>query len=99
MRGYDYESLGPTDDNGAVIGGSHLIEASIEFDRMLTENWSIAAFADTGSAFSSSPEFSSGIGLGIRWYSPVGPVRIDLAHPLDDPDRDFRFHIVLGPDL
>lgn len=99
VRGYDYESLGPTDDNGAVIGGSHLIEASIEFDRMLTENWSIAAFADTGSAFSSSPEFSSGIGLGIRWYSPVGPVRIDLAHPLDDPDRDFRFHIVLGPDL
>ena len=51
------------------------------------------------SAFSSRPEFSSGVGVGVRWYSPVGPIRVDVAHPLDDPDRDFRLHIVLGPDL
>ncbi len=100
VRGYAFESLGPTNPDGEVIGGSHVIEGSIEFDRMLTEKWSIAAFLDTGSAFSDgSPEFSSGVGLGVRWYSPVGPVRVDFAHPLDDPDSDFRLHVVLGPDL
>lgn len=100
VRGYDYESLGPVDENGLVIGGSHLVEASVEFDRMISEKWSIAAFADTGSAFNDSDiEFSSGVGLGIRWYSPVGPIRLDFAHPLDDPDNDFRLHVVLGPDL
>lgn len=100
VRGYDFESLGPTDLDGDVIGGSHVAEASIEFDRMLGEKWSIAAFADTGSAFNdSNPKFSSGVGIGIRWYSPVGPVRLDFAHPLDDPNRDFRIHVVLGPDL
>lgn len=100
IRGYDFESLGPTNTDGDVIGGSHLVEASVEFDRMITEKWSIAAFADTGSAFNNSkPVFSSGVGLGIRWYSPVGPVRVDFAHPLDDPDSDFRLHVVLGPDL
>ncbi len=100
VRGYDFESLGPTNLDGEVIGGSHVAEASIEIDRMLTEKWSIAAFFDTGSAFNdSNPQFSSGVGLGIRWYSPVGPLRVDFAHPLDDPDRDFRLHVVLGPDL
>ncbi len=100
VRGYDFESLGPTNADGEVIGASHVAEASIEFDRMLTGKWSIAAFADTGSAFNdSNVEFSTGVGLGIRWYSPVGPLRIDFAHPLDDPDRDFRLHVVLGPDL
>jgi translocation and assembly module TamA len=100
VRGYGFETLGPTDANGIVIGGTHLIEASVEFDRAIAKNWSIAAFADTGSAFNDNrPEFSSGIGLGLRWYSPVGPIRLDFAHPLDDPDRDFRLHVTLGPDL
>jgi translocation and assembly module TamA len=35
----------------------------------------------------------------VRWYSPLGPIRIDVAHPLDDPNTDYRFHITLGPDL
>ena len=100
VRGYDFESLGPVDSTGAVIGGSHIVEASIEFDRLVRGNWTVAAFVDTGSAFSSDrPEFSTGVGVGLRWYSPVGPVRFDIAHPLDDPDRDFRLHITLGPDL
>ena len=100
VRGYAFETLGPVDSNGAVTGGSHLLEASVEFDRMIASNWSVAAFADTGSAFEDDkPEFSTGIGLGIRWYSPVGPIRVDFAHPLDDPDRSFRLHVTLGPDL
>lgn len=100
VRGYDYESLGPVNDNGDVIGGSYLLDGSIEMDRLLAEKWSIAAFVDSGSAFNDSTiEFSTGAGVGIRWYSPVGPFRLDIAHPFDDPDNSYRIHISLGPDL
>ncbi|NCF51360.1 BamA/TamA family outer membrane protein [Gammaproteobacteria bacterium] len=100
VRGYDYESLGPVDENGDVIGGSYLLDGSVEIDRLLGEKWTIAAFVDSGSAFNDSEiEFSTGAGIGIRWYSPLGPLRLDVAHPFDDPDNDYRIHISLGPDL
>ena len=73
---------------------------SLELDRLVRNRWSLAAFIDSGSAFNSSDiDLSTGIGLGLRWYSPVGPIRLDFAHPLDDPDRSLRIHISLGPDL
>jgi translocation and assembly module TamA len=100
VRGYDYESLGPVDASNVVIGGSHLITGSVEVDRLFKPHWAVAAFLDSGSAFNNTNiELSSGVGIGIRWYSPVGPVKLDLAHPLDDPDKNFRIHISLGPDL
>jgi translocation and assembly module TamA len=100
VRGYGFENLGPLDANGDVIGGSHLLETSIEIERLVRDQWAVAAFVDRGSAFSGSdPDFSTGVGLGLRWFSPVGPVRLDLAHPLDDADRNLRIHISLGLDL
>jgi translocation and assembly module TamA len=100
VRGYDFETIGPVDDNGDVTGGSHLIAVSLEADWKIASNWAIAAFVDSGSAFDdSAPDFKTGLGLGLRWYSPLGPIRVDFAHPLDDPDENFRLHITLGPDL
>jgi translocation and assembly module TamA len=98
VRGYGYEELGPEED-GEVVGGKRLLTGSLEIDALIRPNWSVAAFVDSGSAFDDKPDFSTGVGLGLRWYSPLGPLRFDVAHPLDDPDHDFRIHISLGPDL
>jgi translocation and assembly module TamA len=100
VRGYDYETIGPLDDDGKVIGGSNLATASVEIDRLIREDWAIAVFADTGSAFNDSDiDLKTGVGIGVRWFSPFGPIRLDIAHPLDDDETDVRFHITLGPDL
>lgn len=100
VRGYDYESIGPINDDGEVIGGSNLATFSVEIDRLVREDWAVAVFADSGSAFNDSDvDFKTGIGIGVRWFSPFGPVRLDLAHPLDDEETDIRFHLTLGPDL
>ena len=102
MRGYDYESLGPTDDQGNVIGGSHMLVGSVELDQRVWRNWSVAAFVDSGNAFDSftNLHLKTGIGAGIRWYSPLGPVRVDIAFPQDkDAPDDWRLHVTLGPDL
>ena len=100
VRGYDFETIGPVDDEGSVIGGSHQVVLSLEADWEVRDKWAVAVFVDSGSAFNGKDiDMSTGIGLGLRWYSPVGPIRIDIAHPLDDPDNDYRFHLTLGPDL
>jgi translocation and assembly module TamA len=100
VRGYDFKSLGPVDSTGKVIGGSALAEGSFEFEQPLKGHWSLALFVDAGNAFEDSRlDAKRAAGLGGRWQSPLGPIRIDLAHPLDDPANDWRIHISLGPDL
>jgi len=100
VRGYDFESIGPVDSDGEVTGGENLIVLSIEADWLIAKNWAVAVFADTGTAFmGTNPDFKTGVGLGVHWYSPIGPVRIDFAHPLDNPEQDYRLHITFGPDL
>jgi len=100
VRGYDYQSLGPEDINGEATGGSRLLVGSAEVDLAVTERWSGALFVDTGSVsvddFGDEPVIS--FGTGVRWYSPLGPVRLDLALP-QQGDDGFRIHISLGPDL
>lgn len=98
IRGYGFESIGPLDDQGQVTGGGRLIAASLEFDWRLNERWALAVFADSGSAFDDTPDFKTGVGIGVRRMTPVGPVRIDLAAPLDR-DRKVRLHFAIGSDL
>jgi len=100
VRGYDYKTLAPRDEQGNFIGGSHLLELSLEIERLVRPQWAVAVFLDSGSAFNGRhPDLSTGVGIGLRWFSPVGPVRLDFAHPLDAADQSIRIHISLGLDL
>ncbi len=101
VRGYAYNKIGPTDDGGTVVGGKNLVVGSREYEHRVWGDWSVAAFIDSGDAFDgASPELKTGAGLGLRWRSPVGPVRIDFASGLDRPPGDaFRFSFSIGPDL
>jgi translocation and assembly module TamA len=102
VRGYDFDTLGPRDATGQVIGGRYLAVASLEYEHPVRGAWSAATFIDAGNAFDNefSEDIKLGVGVGVRWQSPVGPVRVDLAHPLnDDGDTLVRLHVRVGPDL
>jgi translocation and assembly module TamA len=100
VRGYRYQSLGPVNETGDVTGGKHLIVAGVEYDFSILPDWKLALFADAGNAFSDfgELELQQSIGLGVRWLSPIGPIRVDLASALDE-DNKFRVHVTMGPDL
>ena len=98
LRGYQYQSLGP-EQNGQVIGGKNLTVANIEIERRLFEKWAIAAFVDSGNAWTDKFDPVTSVGLGLRWYSPVGPLRFDIGVPLDESEDNFRLHIMFGPQL
>lgn len=101
VRGYGYESLGPRNAEGNLVGGDRLFDASVEYEHPVRNAWSVAAFVDAGNAFLADDGFDArvGAGLGARWLSPLGPVRLDVAWPLDGDDRSPQLHISLGPDL
>jgi translocation and assembly module TamA len=100
VRGYRYQSLGPKDAQGLVVGGEHLLVGSIEADWFFKGPWGVAAFFDIGGTSNSSDfDFSRGAGLGPRWRSPIGTIRVDLAHPLDEDAPDVRLHLNLGSGL
>lgn len=101
VRGFDFEAIGVEDEDGAIIGGDRLLEFSAEVDHAIGERWAIAAFTDAASvsldAFSTN--FRRSVGIGLRWYSPVGPLRLDIAKPIDSEGGGLRLHISLGPDV
>lgn len=99
LRGYDFEALGPVDDDGEVEGGRHLLLGSVEYERQIRGPWRIAAFVDGGNAINAfSDDFEIGLGAGIRYETPVGLIRLDLATSISQ-DEDFRIHFSIGPDL
>ena len=98
VRGYSYKELGPKDERGRVVGGKFLSVFSAEYEHPILENWGVSAFVDTGNAYNLSDiSFKTGVGLGVRWYSPVGPIRLDFGLPLNESDSDFQIHFSAGP--
>lgn len=99
VRGYGYQTLAPRDGSGRVLGGQHLVVASVELLHPVgPPGWYGALFFDTGQAFDSWLDFApaSAIGVGARWRSPVGLLQVDLAVPLDGDRRTPRLHLGLG---
>lgn len=100
IRGYDYEELGPEDADGDVIGGKYLAVAGVEYEHRIKTQWGIALFYDLGNSFNNLQEkIYRGVGIGGRWRSKVGPIRLDLGWPLDKTVKYPRFHLVMGLDL
>jgi translocation and assembly module TamA len=100
VRGYEYQTLSPENTDGDKIGGRYMIAGSLEYQYSIAEKWRIATFIDQGNSFNNLelPSLKTGVGIGLRWVSPVGPIRIDLAHALEDPGG-IRLHFSMGPEL
>lgn len=103
VRGFEFQSISPVNNLGDRIGGRFLNENSAEFRLRMGESFGIVAFADTGVVEEEPyPTFDEqlnvGVGGGFRYYSPVGPIRFDIAFPLDRRAGDslFEFYISLG---
>jgi translocation and assembly module TamA len=100
VRGFDYQQIGETNAEGGVIGGEYLLVGSGEYEHFFLEKWGAAVFVDAGDAFKSNFDANVGAGIGLRWKSPIGLVRVDVARPVvSDLDDSWRVHLVIGPDL
>ncbi len=100
VRGYGYQDLSPKNSDGESIGGQYLTVASIEADYLLYKNFGMAAFFDIGNAGDEVlTSLKKGTGIGLRYRSPVGMIRFDVARPLDESADSFRIHISIGADL
>ena len=100
VRGYDYRTLSPTDETGDRIGGRYLLASSIEYQYEFRPKWRAATFVDHGNAVNSWKDpMKTSAGIGIRWVSPVGPIRLDLARSISDQDEGFRIHFSMGAEL
>jgi translocation and assembly module TamA len=96
VRGYGFEEL-----SNNHIGSNHIVTASAEVEMKFLSNWSAALFFDIGNAFNdwSDPQLKRGVGVGIRWYSIAGPIRVDVAQALDLIDKPWRLHFTIGTPL
>ncbi|HVT59379.1 MAG TPA: autotransporter assembly complex family protein [Thermoanaerobaculia bacterium] len=100
VRGYGYQELGSLDEKGHVIGGRDLLAASVELEYRFLQKWGVATFYDAGNAaLSFGSGLRSGTGVGLRWLSPIGMVRVDVAWAVSRPGSPIRLHLYLGPDL
>ncbi|MFB2537822.1 MULTISPECIES: autotransporter assembly complex family protein [unclassified Acinetobacter] len=100
LRGYDYKSLSP-DEDGILLGGQTLATGGLEYNYMFRPGWRAAVFTDVGNAYdkSFSNKTKYGVGAGIRWASPIGPIRVDVAAGVSEPKIPVRVHFFIGPPL
>lgn len=105
IRGYPYQTVGPLFEDDTPIGGRSIVELSFETRFKITESIGMVAFLDGGSVFEASyPDFAErclrwGTGLGFRYYTPIGPLRLDAAVPLNKRsgvDNSFEVYLSIG---
>lgn len=103
VRGYRYQSIGPQGPFGYVVGGRSLLEGSLEARIKVTDTIGVVPFVDAGGAFDSGfPDFDDKMrfsaGLGLRYYTAIGPIRLDVAAPLDrrPGDKPVSIYVSIG---
>jgi translocation and assembly module TamA len=104
VRGFVYQSAGPRDAFNNPLGGASVVEANVEFRQRIGKSWGAVAFVDAGSAYPYFlPDFSLfapriGAGVGARYYTDFGPVRVDVGFPLNRREGDpaFGIYVSLG---
>lgn len=102
LRGFDYQSASPRNAFGQIIGGLSFVEGSAEMRIRVTDTIGIVPFFDVGSAFETEfPDFSGikySAGIGLRYFTAIGPLRVDFAVPLNPGpyDGDFGIYVSLG---
>jgi translocation and assembly module TamA len=99
VRGYKHQSLSPVENN-VSLGGKHVVSSSLEVDYLFNDDFRWAVFTDQGNAFNDWRDWKiyKSIGTGLRWVTPIGAIRLDIAKALDG-NKGWRFHITIGPDL
>lgn len=100
VRGYKYQSVGPRFADNRPTGGTSLGAATIEYRQRFGENLGAAVFVDAGQVDTRSTPFSgqlrAGAGAGARYYTPIGPIRLDVAIPLNKQRGDDAFELYIG---
>jgi translocation and assembly module TamA len=100
IRGFRYQSVGPRFADGQPEGGTAIDAGTIEFRQRILDHYGVAAFVDAGQVAAAAEPFAGrlaiGAGIGARYYTPIGPVRLDIAAPLDPRHGDDLFEIYVG---
>ncbi len=102
VRGFEYQGVGPRLPDNTPRGGLSLFETSIEIRRDVWRDFQAVAFVDAGAiGFQETPNFNNlryGAGFGVRYKLPFGPIRADIAFPLErrDGDADFQIYVSIG---
>ena len=112
IRGYEWREVGPRivrfEDDGEgnlrrtgylATGARNLVTASVEYEHYFLGDWGAAVFVDSGSAFDTSPDWHTGVGVGARWRSPVGPLKLDIARGLDSPESPVTVGLSIGAEF
>ena len=108
IRGYRYQSVGPVFPNGNPVGGTAINAGTVEYRQRIGTNFGTAFFVDGGNVSKNLSPFNGtlrfGVGAGVRYYTPIGPIRVDIAIPTQrrhgantvNPDDAFEIYIGLG---
>lgn len=100
VRGYPFQSIGPKTSSGSPAGGDGLLEAGLELRQRIGKTWGAVAFVDTGAVsedgIPGAAALCVGVGAGLRYYTPIGPVRVDVATPLNRAAGDSPLQLYLG---
>ena len=100
IRGFGYQTISPVDETGQLTGARYLSVGSFEYAHPVAEKWRLASFVDAGTATNDYRDpLKVGSGFGVRWISPLGPIRFDLAFGVSETKIPWRLHFGLGAEL